>query len=193
MNIFIDGTWKTPKDRSNIVRLHEKLGGHYFSGPGTKAFFLDKILGGAFGLGTDEIVDKAYAVYQARPPRASVRVFGFSRGAAAARMLAARICKEGGRVAFLGCFDTVGAFGIPVNILGIPFQKINLFTDMKVSSRVGYAAHAQALKEERAAFQGTPMIERAGVMQKGFDGDHWHVGASDETLEWMESVMNQIR
>jgi len=192
VNIFIDGTWNTPRDRSNITRLHEKYGGEYFAGPGTKAFFLDRILGGAFGLGTNDIVDKAYAAYEGRRSGDQVQIFGFSRGAAAARMLAARICKTG-TVAFLGCFDTVGAFGIPVNILGIPFQKINLFHDMHVSEKVHYAAHAQALLERRPAFVGTPMKARPGVVQKGFAGDHWYVGSSDETLAWMESVMTDIR
>jgi|ETNvirnome_2_300_1030623.scaffolds.fasta_scaffold00235_8 pimeloyl-ACP methyl ester carboxylesterase len=193
MKIYIDGTWNTPADRSNIVKLHEKYGGHYFNGPGTKAFFLDKIFGGAFGLGTQDIVDKAFDLYQGRTDDEPVHIFGFSRGAAAARMLAARICGDGGEVDGLLCFDTVGAFGIPVNILGIPFQTINLFHDMNVSPQVKHAFHAQALLEKRPAFVGTPMKERPGVVQKGFNGDHWYVGSSAETFKWMEKKMKVIR
>jgi len=188
MNIFIDGTWNTPKDNSNIARLHKTHGGEYFPGPGTGSFFMERVLGGAFGAGTDAIVDRAYKACSE-----PLNIFGFSRGAAAARVLAARWCAEGGTVAFLGCFDTVGAFGIPVNILGIPFQKINLFKDMRVNENVLRAAHVTALDEHRSAFVNTPMEEREGVTQTAVHGDHWYVGSSDETLGWMERQFYKAR
>jgi len=185
MNIFIDGTWNTPKDKSNIWHMHQKYGGKYFSGPGTKAFFLDRILGGVFGYGTQNIVDEAYQYILKAHRNQQLNIFGFSRGAAAARMLAGKWCKEGGSVNFLGAFDTVGAFGIPIDIFGIPFQNINLFHDMDVHPNVKTASHAQALDEKRPAFVGTPMEPREGITQQGFSGDHWRIGSSDETFHWM--------
>lgn len=185
MNILIDGTWYTPKNKSNIYRLHKKYGGHYFAGPGTKGFFLEKIFGGAFGSGTSDIVDKAYETYLENYIGGELNIFGFSRGAAAARMLAAKLAKKGTAVSFLGCFDTVGAFGIPVNIFGIPFQKINLFSDMHVNDNVKQAAHAMALDEDRGAFQNTPMESREGIIQKGFDGNHEKIGNGDQSFNWM--------
>ena len=185
MNIYIDGTWYTPKNKSNIYRLHKKYGGHYFAGPGTKGFFLERIFGGAFGLGASSIVDKAYETYLENYTGGEINIFGLSRGAAVARMLAAKLAKKGTPVNFLGCFDTVGAFGIPVNIFGIPFQKINLFTDMHVHENVIRAAHAMALSEKRGAFQNTPMEPREGIKQKGFLGNHEKVGNGDKSFNWM--------
>lgn len=185
MNIFIDGTWNTPKDKTNIARLHDLYGGAYYPGPGTRAFILDRIFGGAFGYGTTDIVDRAFNDATTRPFVPIFNVFGFSRGAAAARMLASKLCEDGYTVAFLGCFDTVGAFGIPVNIFGIPFQKINLFHDMRVNANVQRAAHITALDEHRSAFVGTPMEPRGGIVQTAVHGDHRYVGSSDESLGWM--------
>jgi len=187
-NIFIDGTWNVPEDKSNVYKLYELYGGTYFSGPGTMALvgdnpFISRWLGGAFGFGTSAIVDKAYNTLTGET--GEINLFGFSRGAAAARMLAAKLAEEGRIVSFLGCFDTVGSFGIPINILGIPFQTINLFKDMKVHDNVLRAGHAMAADEKRGAFQNTGMEVRDGIAQRHFRGDHWHVGSSDTTYHWM--------
>jgi hypothetical protein len=186
-NIYIDGTWCTPKDNTNIHKLYQKYGGTYFKGPGSgeKYAWFTKLFGGAFGYGVREIVELAHQSVMGAKADTPVNIFGFSRGAAAARMLAGMLAKEGREVQFMGCFDTVGAFGIPINIFGIPFQKINLFHDMKVHDNVLHVAHAQALNEERPAFVGTPMEPRPNLVQKGFDGDHNYVGSSFETLQWI--------
>ena len=184
MNIFIDGTWTTKLDHSNIYRLYEDLGGYYFPGPGTKSWFLDKILGGLGGLGTQDIVDKAFQTYIDNYEGGPINIFGFSRGAAAARMLAAKLSDKGGKVTFLGCFDTVGAFGIPLWFW--PFTIYDdMFTDTEVNANVRRAAHAVALDEPRATFTGTPMKKREGIVSKGFHGDHPYVGFSRETYLWM--------
>ena len=52
----------------------------------------------------------------------------------------------------LGCWDTVGAFGVAKNILGIPFQKINLLKNLDVSLCVKRAFHMVALDETRDSF-----------------------------------------
>jgi len=190
MNIYLDGTWNLPKDKSNVYSFFKKYGGEYFSGPGTTALigdtpFISKWLGGVFGFGTQAIVDRAYKHIRQTQPNQPLNIFGFSRGAAAARMLAAKVGKAGGDINFLGCWDTVGAFGIPVDIWPFKFQSINLFHDMHVHINVKHAAHAFALDEHRPAFVGTPMEIREGITMEGFNGDHWHVGSSDETYHWM--------
>lgn len=188
MNIFIDGTWNTPKDSSNITRLHKKMGGHYFPGPGTKEFFLDRILGGAFGFGTEALADKAYNCYVKEYGGGPVNIFGFSRGATAARRAAFKIASKGGKVSFLGCFDTVGALGVPLSFWPFTFYD-DIFIDTKIHPNIQRVAHALATDEHRNSFQNAPMTPRQGVIQKGFKGDHWYVGCSDETLEWMESAL----
>jgi uncharacterized protein (DUF2235 family) len=186
MDIFIDGTWCTEKDNSNVYKLYKDLGGRYYRGPGTRAFFLDKILGGVFGLGTASIVDKAFEDFKESYEGGPIRIIGYSRGAAAARMLANEICKLGHEVEFLGCFDTVGAFGVPVNILGIKFQEINLFADMVVNDNVKRAVHLVSLDEYKpAAFASTPMRDRWGITTVPFHEDHAYVGKSEETYSHM--------
>ena len=184
MNIFIDGTWNDIEDNTNVLKMYETHGGEYYSGPGTGDNFIDKYLGGVFGYGTDAIVDRILKKLEGCEEE--VRIIGFSRGAAAARILAAKWCDKGNKVRFLGCFDTVGAFGIPFNIFGIPFQKINLFHDMHVHKNVQTAAHITALDEHRESFVGTPMEPRKGITSKAVHGDHNYVGSSQNTLKWMD-------
>ncbi len=62
------------------------------------------------------------------------------------------IQKRDVRVDFLGVWDTVGAFGIPKNVLGIPFQSINVLKDMNVSECVKKVVHLLALDEQRDSF-----------------------------------------
>ena len=194
-NIFIDGTWNVPKDKSNVYKLWEELGGDYHSGPGTKALWGDtptfsKWFGGAFGFGTQTIVDKAFDNLMSGSEPSKINIFGFSRGAAAARMLAGQLSAINWEVNFLGCFDTVGGFGIPFDILGIPFQSINLFSDMKIHPNVFRASHAMAAGEKRHTFKNTGMELRAGVTQRHFKGDHWEIGSGDATYQWMLDQFN---
>ena len=56
-------------------------------------------------------------------------------------------------VAFLGVWDTVGAFGIPMKLFGIPFNKWNLFKDMTVSRSVRRAVHLVSVDETRKPFE----------------------------------------
>jgi len=185
MNIFIDGTRCTFKSGTNISKLRKRYGGAYFPGPGTKAQIYDRVLGGAFGWGTDLIVEQAYEFYlNARVPGVKVNIFGFSRGAAAARKLAQEICEDGDNVDFLGCFDTVSALGVPLWFW--PFTKYDdYFVNTRVHPRVIRAAHAMALDDPRPHFTPTPMDKRDGVKQLLFLGDHWDIGAGEETFNWM--------
>ncbi len=92
-------------------------------------------------------------------------------------------------IRFVGLWDVVGAFGIPVNVGPIPCQKINLGYHLSIPRGIQNAYHALALDEHRAAFQVT-RLDRA--QEVWFMGDHSNVGGgrpdsrlSDITLQWM--------
>jgi uncharacterized protein (DUF2235 family) len=105
-------------------------------------------------------------------------------------------------ITLLGCFDTVGALGIP----GIPpFSKLNdqlnkryRFHDTTLNKFIQNALHAVAIDEIREVFDVTPMkkhpeAESQRVIQKWFPGSHGCVGGgteenrglSDTALQWM--------
>ncbi len=95
------------------------------------------------------------------------------------------------RVDFLGVWDTVASFGLAKNVLGIPFQRINLFKDFNVSSAVRRVVHLVAVDEQRDAFLPS-LVEppKAGkhsdtiIEEVWFPGVHSNVGGGflDDTL-----------
>lgn len=112
--VLIDGTWNNEgqgKD-TNVAKLHPASAlrqlilknsaagtaqkSFYHPGVGTQGDHLDRILGGSLGLGLKKIVqdcyDKVADDYEAGD---EIYVFGFSRGAYAARALAALIGASG--------------------------------------------------------------------------------------------------
>ncbi len=105
-------------------------------------------------------------------------------------------------ITLLGCFDTVGALGIP----GLPaFQKLHehlnkryRFHDTTLNKSIKNALHAVAIDEVREIFDVTPMkknpdAENQRVIQVWFPGEHGcvgggtkeHSGLSDAALQWM--------
>jgi uncharacterized protein (DUF2235 family) len=228
--IFMDGTWNDENGKqgsgliTNVVKLYKSLQedspqqiSRYFRGIGNDDdynFWGNYICGGT---GKDEkrIRDEAYAMI-AREYRTGdrIHIFGFSRGAASARMLANQVYKEGipenikvvwetsanrttrniedrfvryissGKkldvdIEFLGVWDTIGAFGIPINILGIPLQRWNLFKDMHVARNVKKAVHCVCMDETRDAYVPTLMNYKAGVVEEvWFPGVHSDIGGS---------------
>ena len=124
---------------------------------------------------------------------------GFSRGAALAVHFANVIADDGVRVngvlerppvRFLGVWDVVAAFGIPVN-LGFNFNRINLGYKLGLSKGVKTCYHALALDEARQAFRPTRV---KGGCEVWFRGVHSDVGGgndnhalNDITLRWMLS------
>lgn len=215
-------------DASIIKRYDDKQIGFYYIGVGNKQENdpIAQLLGQGTGLGAADIMERAYLdimrVYQ---PGDRVFIFGFSRGAAIARLLARTIDQRGapksvwtlrlfgrhwlvwkskpdkrsdGRVpiAVLGCWDTVGAFGIAKKIGGIDFQKIDMFKDLSVPDNVRQAYHMVALDEQRDSFVPTLMdpdpIEPGRIVEVWFSGDHANVGGgwatprlSDVTLDFL--------
>lgn len=105
-------------------------------------------------------------------------------------------------IRFLGCWDTVGALGVPDIIPFLPFNDFSTaryeFLDARITPYVQTARHALALEERRDAFAPTPMLaptERTtgDILELWFAGDHGavgggdrrHRGLSDCALGWM--------
>lgn len=205
-----DGTWNDPTDAyekgsdiTNILKLHRALiqdgeqESFYFQGVGTGEG-LDKIVGGATGKGANKIRNRGYVtLVENYQPGDHIFVFGFSRGAAIARMFAGQVHKRGipetlifnskrskfktkGKqhpveITMLGVFDTVASFGIPVDI-GLNFQQIDLFRDFTVAKNVKKAYHLVAFHEGRRAFVPTLMNTAEHVEEIWFPGVHSDVG-----------------
>lgn len=110
--VLLDGTWNTPRDLTNICKLSteknvlgrlilERAGGveqnvKYFSGVGTAEREIQKLLGGAVGVGLRTIVQDAYNwVIDNYCDDQELYIYGFSRGAYAARALAGLIGASG--------------------------------------------------------------------------------------------------
>ncbi len=194
--ICIDGTMNTGGlvNQTNVWKLYSSLP------PGQKALYLEgvgsgnegnwltRVLGATGGYGADAKRDEAHTwLCENFEPGDEIFIFGFSRGAAIARMLAAKIGENadlwgGVGVKLLGCFDTVEAFGVAGN-------EINLFKDSHVSPCVKNALHLVAIDERRRAFWPTLMNQRPGIEEIWFAGDHsdvggshLHSGLSDNTL-----------
>jgi uncharacterized protein (DUF2235 family) len=228
--IFMDGTWNDENGKqgsglvTNVFKLHSSLEedcasqiSRYFRGIGNDddyGFFGKYICGGT---GKDEkrIRNEAYATIVREYHNGDrIHIFGFSRGAASARMLANQLYEEGipenikviwkpfanratrniedrfvryipsgkrkkADVEFLGVWDTVGAFGIPVNILGLPLQRLNLFKDMRIKKNVKKAVHCVCMDETRNAYIPTLMNYKPGIIEEvWFPGVHSDVGGS---------------
>ncbi len=135
-----------------------------------------------------------------------ISLMGFSRGAACARLLASKLEKHGikksievkfdernaerfylkykevdnshipANVSFLGLFDTVGAFGIPINIPGLRLQKLNLFKNLELANNIEQCVHCLALDENREPFIPTLCNQRDHVDELWFAGVHADIG-----------------
>ncbi|MEL6682641.1 MAG: DUF2235 domain-containing protein [Pseudomonadota bacterium] len=100
-------------------------------------------------------------------------------------------------IRYVGVWDTVGAMGLPVTLLGPIakfFNRRYQFYDMRLSGMVKHARHAVALDEQRILFEPTGWdnldIRNAGdtsldrpYQQLWFVGDHGTVGGSRSTRE----------
>src|SRR5580658_6823071 len=98
--LFLDGTWNTVYDDTNVWRLKSlcKAEGdqvcYYSAGVGTQ--FGQRLIGGMFGYGLDDEVIQAYQwLIEHYTPDDHVFLFGFSRGAFTARSLSGFISKCG--------------------------------------------------------------------------------------------------
>ena len=196
-----DDVKKSAEDKgiSNIYKLHLLLGGgtpdvttpdggeqytFYYKGIGTSRFVLWRLLNEGFGppWGDAQRILRAACRDFARNYKKDDRVviFGFSRGAALARMFISKILKKDKNidVAFLGVFDTVVEIGSlkrrNAEYLGEPGT---------LDERVQRAVHIVALDEDRITFRPTlinkdqpPNLDR--ILELWFPGIHTDIGGS---------------
>ncbi|KAB2913255.1 MAG: DUF2235 domain-containing protein [Hyphomicrobiaceae bacterium] len=211
-------------DASLCKRYKDKQIAFYYAGVGNK-YDNDAILqtfGMATGMGAGDIIERAYLdLVRVYRPGDRVYIVGFSRGAAISRLLARTIDARGAprtvwtlrllgkhrviwssprkvpvKIDVLGCWDTVGSFGVAKTILGINFQQLNLFKDLTVPDNVLQAYHMVALDEQRDSFEPTLMdpdpIRPERIVEVWFAGDHANIGGgwatdslSDVTLDFL--------
>lgn len=96
-----------------------------------------------------------------------IDIFGFSRGAASARIYSNNLLDRGLGTSFMGIFDTVSQFGIPkipqefslgkqypISNLGLGWAKRMRWYEekVKINNRTRYVAHAVAGNENRRGF-----------------------------------------
>jgi uncharacterized protein (DUF2235 family) len=195
-----DGTWNKDHDageygkNTNVVKFRDAYQGKlefYTKGIGTRYSLAGKVIGGAFGVGGKQRVLEARAALAKnfRAGDRTIDVVGFSRGAALAVDFANEIQAQGVKdpdtgevvdkkpaVRFVGIWDLVAAFGIPVDI-GLPFNRINLGYHFSLPACVAYCFHALALDEFRQAFRPTRV---PGAYEVWFRGVHTDVGGGNE-------------
>lgn len=224
-----DGTCNSPQDAddffadtsiSNVLKLHIFLGGKlspansanthtpnqqsfYYSGVGTQGNWLKRKFNALFAPpygDIEDILDQANndlnEIYQAND---EIYVFGFSRGAAIARMFAAHLPYK---VKFLGVFDTVAATrgSLDLNPDTYPASGI-VFENGTLGEHIEQAVHLLALDEKRILFQPTLFNHDPRVLELWFAGVHsdiggsyWFDGLSDITLQFMlNKVQSQLK
>ncbi len=254
--VCCDGTWQNLAGEypNNVVKITQAIKTvdqdgisqliHYSAGVGSFGDLIEKLGGGAFGWGLDNIIQTAYQFLCLNyDPGDQIYLFGFSRGSYTVRSLAGFIYNVGllnrphirstpkaykiyrdrsddtkpnsiaakdfrtkfsqeVDITFLGCWDTVGALGIPDQIPFFPLDNmINKkyeFHDTQVNRRIQCARHAVAIDERRKMFYITPMNKSANadtqdLRQVWFPGEHGCIGGgtepnrqlSDAALQWM--------
>ena len=144
------------------------------------------------------ILDEALGDFDAcYEPGDRVAAFGFSRGAALARIFAAKVLARDAecRIAFLGVFDTVAAMD-GVRRRGELTESDVVLENGTLDPRIRKAVHIVALDENRIPFAPTLInrdeAEPGRILEIWFPGVHsdvgggyWLDGLSDLALEFM--------
>lgn len=189
-----DGTTCTPGDLSNVFRMYDAYESRhkfYATGPGSRGTWLSKGIESMTGHGGKDRIHDAFEIWkywQSRGSRETI-IVGFSRGAVITRELANQISEEGGKVDFLGLYDSVGSFGNPFNMLDIGYRK-------SIPSGVVYCAQALSIHEERFTFRAIRATlaktnTQTIVQECWFPGVHSDIGGTSKkglgaaTLNWM--------
>jgi uncharacterized protein (DUF2235 family) len=138
-------------------------------------------------------VAMAYGIYRTRDDKAD---------SLTAKLFRAAFCREI-KIKFIGVWDTVGALGIPVDILKDVNMKFYEFHDTKLCDIVQNAYHAVAIDEHRQDYDvclWNPETAPAQKLeQRWFVGAHCDVGGgyrtrqlSDMTLAWMQNKASAL-
>ena len=221
---------------TNILKLHILFGGNlrdesrsltndslcqrsfYYRGVGTYGGWFRKLINITFAPENGDvkrIVDEAIKDLDDHYPKDSqvdchVLVFGFSRGAALARMFAAKARGKSGikdlKIDFLGVFDTVAAISSFSRGLGIGFNPETkpsssvVYEDPYIKEHVQKVVHLVSLDENRVTSQPTLFNQDGSgrITEVWFPGVHsdigggyWYDGLSDSALEYMIKKVEQ--
>ena len=193
-----DGTWNSEKTEdvateaveydgnTNVVKFKDAYEGSrfYIKGVGTRLGRFGRFFGGAFGIGGRSRLEEAREALEKNLAAGDreVDVVGFSRGAALAASFARRVHKKHGSdvpIRFVGLWDLVASFGIPISLGPIKFQELNLGYKFDVPASVRHYYHALALDERRQSFRPTRLI---GAHEVWFRGAHSDVGGGNGNL-----------
>ena len=229
--VGLDGTWNEPERQpdgtvtgTNVVKFLSALMKrgqvqHYESGAGTRAW--EALPGGIYGYGLDKRILGAYRFLRrcynesgVTPENNSLFIFGFSRGAYAARRLSGLLAHSGvpvkaadvelGWQIYLNrdkksakAFKKEGRFfDVPIEMLGV-WDTVKAtndadYNDKKLSPNVVAGYHAMAVDEVRKFFPILRWQEDQRVREVWFSGSHSDVGGgcvemdlSDVALLWM--------
>jgi uncharacterized protein (DUF2235 family) len=209
-----DGTWNSAtlyddveqEDETNVPKFCEAYRDEtwYVAGPGTRFGKVGRVLGGTTGMGARSRVREAYDQLCKNFERGDtmIDIVGFSRGAALALDFANKVEDDGVRragskevlverpeIRFLGLWDVVGSFGIPISGSIIPFQEINFGHKLDLPDNVQYCFHAMAIDERRQTFRVTRILNGYEVWFRGVHSDvgggNGNVALSYIALRWM--------
>ena len=162
--LFFDGTWNDPQDNTNVWSLRHILADVSVDGSRQMPFYdkgvgtnpLDRVSGGAFGVGLSENVRQGYAwLMQNYEVGDEIFIFGFSRGAFTARSLAGVIArcgllKPGAPLSFKDVYERYrrGAKAIPIY-------------DLKYGREKPQTSEDEIIKEQ--TYYGPSFIKMVGV------------------------------
>jgi uncharacterized protein (DUF2235 family) len=135
----------------------------------------------------------AYGIYRTR---------GDNADSLTANLFRSSFCREI-KIKFVGVWDTVGALGIPLDVLKDVNMKFYEFHDTKLSGIVENACHAIAIDEHRQDYgvcMWNPEVQPLQKLeQRWFIGAHCDVGGgyrdrrlSDMTLGWMQDKVSGL-
>ncbi|GAA0823508.1 hypothetical protein GCM10009111_33290 [Colwellia asteriadis] len=223
-----DGTSNSPEDIvdnnrdesiTNVLKLHLFFGGQlptkhthsellshqqsfYYSGIGTRGSWFKRLLNSAFAPPYGEMED---ILAQAKSDLIkhyqdgdNIYIFGFSRGAAIARIFTSQLSLP---VKFVGVFDTVAATrgSLDLNPKTFPASGI-VFENDVLGQHVEKAVHLVAIDEQRLVFQPTLFNKDSRIKEVWFSGVHSDIGGgyqqdglSDICLKFMlEEIKDQL-
>jgi len=137
-----------------------------------------------FGAGVKSRTAAAYEFLSENyQPGVKFYIFGFSRGAFSARLLANKIKKQPiqgvSEIEMLGIWDTVGSLGVPLG----KWQQANLGYDFAIGPNVKYCCHAVAIDEPLAMFRptlATPPKNAASQLPSGTIEEVWFAGSHSD-------------
>ena len=217
-----DGTCNDPSDSgdffsdssiSNVLKMHALFGGQlknmgqkhkdapgqhsfYYSGIGTRGSWLRQKVNSMFappGADMDDILKEARKHLKRHYKKGDeIFVFGFSRGAAIARMFAAKHVQKR-EVKLLGVFDTVAATKNSLDLRKGTYPASGIvFENGTISAHVKKAVHLVSIDEKRVLFQPTLFNKDKRVEEMWLAGVHsdvgggyWFDGLSDIALQIM--------